>query len=179
MDNIDNVLKPYENDQPQHIQISSNVRYAIERIPMIIDPSTGQVTKKFQDFYDRIVDAVVTSPTWFDLYRISDQVLTEKEFINLFESKCGKIWAQFVNTSYAAKGIDIELNLSRFRFTHRNLIGGFYVIIYMIEDISSDIDESKVTNLKQYKTEILFTYKNDEFKVLSVLSPFIEEESLI
>ena len=162
---IQDVLKPYEDSQPQHIQISSSLRNRIERIPMIVDPSTGQVTKKFQDFYDRIVDAIVTAPTWFDLYSI--------------ESKCGKIWTQFVNTLYAAKGIDIELNLSRFQKTHRNLIGGFYVIIYMIEDISNDIDESKVTSLKQYKTEILFTYKNDEFKVLSILSPFVEEDSLV
>lgn len=176
---IQDVLKPYEDSQPQHIQISSSLRNRIERIPMIVDPSTGQVTKKFQDFYDRIVDAIVTAPTWFDLYSISDQVLTEKEFISLFESKCGKIWTQFVNTLYAAKGIDIELNLSRFQKTHRNLIGGFYVIIYMIEDISNDIDESKVTSLKQYKTEILFTYKNDEFKILSILSPFVEEDSLV
>ena len=176
---IDDVLKPYEDSQPQHIQIASNLRYAIERIPMIIDPSTGQVTKKFQDFYNSIVDAIVTSPTWFGLYHISDQVLTEEEFINLFQSKCGYIWTQFVNTLYAAKGIDIELNLSRFQKTHRNLIGGFYVIIYMIKDISNDIDESKVTSLKQYKTEILFTYKNDEFKVLSVLSPFVEEDNSV
>lgn len=173
MDNIDNVLKPYENDQPQHINVASHM---IERIPMIVDPATGQVTEKFQDFYNKIVNAIVTSPTWFDLYKISDQVLTEEEFINMFISKCGKVWDQYFNSLFCAKGIDIELNLSRFRFTHRNLIGGFYVIIYMIEDISNDIDESKVTNLKQYKTEILFTYKNDEFKVLSVLSPFVKED---
>ena len=73
---IQDVLKPYEDSQPQHIQISSSLRNRIERIPMIVDPSTGQVTKKFQDFYDRIVDAIVTTPPWFDLYSISDQVFT-------------------------------------------------------------------------------------------------------
>lgn len=173
---IDDVLKPYEDSQPKHIQTSAIVRHAIERIPMIINPSTGQVTSKFQNFYETIVDVVATSPTWSDLYSISDQVLSEEEFTNLFMSRCGKIWTRFTNRLYAAKGIDIELNLSRFEKTHRNLIGGFYVIIYMIEDISNDIDESKVTSLKQYKTEILFTYKNDEFKVLSVFSPFVEED---
>ena len=176
---INYVLKPYEDSQPQHIQISPNLKNRIERIPMIVDPATGEVTKEFQEFYDKVVDAISTSPMWFDLYDISDQTLDEDEFRHLFDCKCNKVWTQFENTRYAAKGLDIELNLSRFQQIHRNLIGGFYVIIYMIEDILTDIDERRVTTLKQYKTEILFTYKNDRFKVLSVLSPFVEEDNCV
>ena len=70
------------------------------------------------------------------------------------------------------RGVDIELNLNRFKQVHRNLIGGFLVITYKLTDCDFDCIELDEFEFEQKYSEILFTYKQNKFVVLSNLTPF-------
>lgn len=171
--NVEEVLKPYADSQPEFTKLDTKL---IERIPLIIDPATGQITQQFQQFYDQVVRCC-TDTNWFNLYNISDKFLDIQEFKNLWISTISPTWTKFVELDNRAKGIDIELNIDRFKSTHRNLIGSFLIMIYMLEIQPNDLEDHSTPMLKQYTTEILFTFKGEEFTVLSCLKPFIANES--
>lgn len=172
---IDDVLLPYANSQPEHIHIYNQ---EIERIPMIVNPDTGQVTDQFQQFYDKIVHALTIDKQWEQLYELTDTSLSADEFNSMLKGVgIADTWDRFWNTSDSSRGVDIELNLGRFQSQYRNLIGGFLVMIYMIASNDNDLCNYPVLELKRYTTEILFTYSNGQFKVLSTIKPFTQLSS--
>ena len=168
--NIDYVLKPYEDSQPTNLSMCNR---QVERIPLLIDPNTGHPTPKFQKFYDNIVTNC-SDRVWFGLYDISDKCISREDFNSLWLSNIRPLWAKYVTADSNKRGLDIELNLDRFQQSHRNLIGGFFIIFYVIDLVETELCDYPRPNLKQYKTELLFTYKDDEFKLLSILNPFTE-----
>lgn len=169
--NIDSVLKPYEDEQPKNISMISTER-KIERIPNIIDPTTGMVTDEFQEFYDKVVDAI-TSNDSSKLYELSDKVMIYDDFKTALDSFSKEI-NKVVSLPISNRGIDIELNLNRFQEKHRNLIGGFFVITYTLQPNPYIGIKSDSLQLEQKYAELLFTYKLGEFRLLSTFSPFID-----
>lgn len=165
---INDVLKPYEDSQPNNLSMNSKL---IERIPNIVDPNTGCVTEEFQTFYNNIVECI-TSINWSRLYEFSDKCMTESQFMHSIKSKIEPVWESFLDVPDNARGLDIELNLQRFQEKHRNIIGGFYVMIYFLKDVDNDISDEPDKCLNEYFTEILFTYKNNKFVVVSKLNAF-------
>lgn len=170
--NIDDVLAPYADDQPKQISMHSATD-TIERIPLIVD-SQG-VTPAFQKFYDRLVTAIMSSD-YDTLYEMSDKAMSREDFIFLYKIKIGLDLKEVLEVTSARRGIDIELNLGRFQKKHRNLIGGFYIIFYMLEQSKfSDLSQSELTLVEKY-SEIKFTYKDGAFTILSNFRGFAVPE---
>lgn len=170
--NIDDVLAPYADEQPKHLSMNSTTKL-IERIPMIVDAQG--VTPKFQKFYDRLVAAVMSSD-YDTLYELSDKALSREDFIFLYKIKLGLDIKSVLEVSPSRRGIDIELNLGRFQKTHRNLIGGFYIIFYVLESPKfENLSRSELSLVEKY-SELKFTYKDDSFTILSDFRGFAVPE---
>lgn len=165
-------LKPYEDSQPKRVSMFNK---SIERIPHIVNPATGEITDEFQTFYNAIVDSVLNL-TWHNLYAISDKFLPSSDFISLISAVIGPVWDKLLLTKPEGRGIDIELNLGRFESTHRNIVGGFYVNAYRLEESKNDLNEYSGTSFKQYRTELLFTYRDGSFQIITCFQPFVEVE---
>lgn len=166
--NIDDVLNPYADEQPKVVMNSTKQNCIIERIPSIVDPATGQVTREFQEFFDNVVESVTTNDI-NKLYELSDKAV---EF-NVFESEFNEFHNKLVKILSKPKsefGIDIELNLGRFEAKHRNLLGGLYVLTYYIEKVWT-LSDYRV-DLHKEKAELFFTYKDSKFMLLSCLGDF-------
>lgn len=170
MKDIDSVLLPYANSQPNNVKMNSTI---IERIPMIADEFG--ILPKFQEFYNSIVNAIMYSD-YESLYEISDKVLEKEKFLIMIQDSIGNVLNDVLKLSESCRGIDIELNIGRFNAVHRNLIGGFYIIFYTLNMNKYEGIEMNQTELVQKSTELLFTYKNDEFVILSHFTPFISEQ---
>lgn len=169
--NLDSILKPYEDDQPKQVDLSSCNNY-IERIPHIVDTSTGRITDEFQSFYNELTKAVLLNDDHL-LYELSDKVMKEDTFKTYYQP-LKKILSDALNLYDNQKGIDIELNIKRFENNHRNLIGGFFIMLYTLTNDDNDIflSRSKKVNLKLLQTEVLFTYKRSKFRLISYFQPF-------
>lgn len=172
--NIDDVLSPYADDQPKYLEMQetdyeiSPVRN-IERIPRLVDP-TGQINPEFQIFYNHLVKYVCEHNV-DGLYDLSDKSISKEQFTQMYEENISKKLAEFYSYKYNSRGIDMEVNLSRFENKHRNLIGGIYLIIYYVKEAEFE-GITTSPSLEQMFTEILFTYKRGGFCILSAFSPF-------
>lgn len=166
--NINDVLNPYADEQPKVVMNSTKKDCIIERIPSIVNPATGQVTREFQEFFDNVVEGVTTNDI-DKLYELSDKAV---EF-DVFKSEFNEFYSKLVNILSKPKsefGIDIELNLGRFEAKHRNLLGGLYVITYYLEKVWTL--SNYTVDLNMEKAELFFTYKNGKFVLLSCVSNF-------
>lgn len=164
-------LKPYEDEQ---IPVSMN-NLLIERIPMIVDPSTGNVTSEFQKFYDEIVRCILSEDV-DKLYCISDRVITCEEFVSLYNKQIGDALHELLKREQCFDyNIDIELNLQRFKENTRNILGGFIISTIEVASSSSEIIKSQNRYIRRGCAEIFFTYRYDRFQLISSFSPFILE----
>ena len=169
--NIDSVLKPYADEQPEKLSMQYSDTYkCIERIPPIVDHNG--ITDEFQTFYNKVVESITeNSPKM--LYEISDKVLDYVEFENTYQSTLGQRLSEILDHPRSERGLDIELNLGRFKQIHRNIIGGFYISTYVLEDCKFNGICAEGRSLKQEHAEILFTYKEGEFVIISAFSELV------
>lgn len=168
MNDIDRLLKPYEDDQPDNLSMSSDKFNIIERIPRIVN-GMGP-TDEFQTFYNELVDAI-TSSNIEKLYEMSDKAIDKENFTDIYKDSIDNHIKSVIEMKSAQRGLDIELNLSRFKELHRNLVGGFLILTYTLESGKFDTNQNDF-NLTYKYTEVLFSYKNGEFVVLSCFKPF-------
>lgn len=172
--NIDQVITPYADSQPNNLSVQST---NIERIPRLVDVRTGQVTEEFQKFFDSVVQAITNSNiSSLYLYKLTSEELDYEDFNNMCKHTIyDDTWNKFLNADNNKKGLDIELNLSEFESTFRNLIGSFYVMFYLVEsEPHSILDYNKIV-IKRYRTKIFFTYRDNSFRVIPEFSPFYEK----
>lgn len=170
---LDKIISPYADDQPNIRKIDDDNKL-IERIPLLCD-ATGQIIPQFQTFYNKVV-AAVYSCDWVALYELSDKSLDLDSFIQLIEKQWLTLIYNWSNKPDEQRNFDIELNMQRFQETHfRNIIGGFNIMFYYINitDDQFSEDDNQTTSLVECSTELLFTYKNDEFKIISVFKPIL------
>lgn len=167
---LDSVLRPYANDQPKiSMECTIPDRSSITRMPLIATPEG--INEKFQIFFNCVVFALSDPKQFSTLYKLTDKSISEDDFMDLFNSTIGEYLSAFYATAGNRRGLDIELNLGRFEKKHRNLIGGLYVITYRLCDSQFE-GISKDTQLEQKYAELLFTYKDDDFVLISNLTAF-------
>lgn len=167
--NLDNILKPYEDEQPKQISVQSDKKSIIERMPLIVN-SYG-VTEEFQSFFNDVVEAI-TEIDAKKLWEISDKVLTLEQFTYMFEYNWKDHLDMVIDQDPENRGIDIELNLGRFQGLHRNIIGGFYIMTYLLYPHTNQAMFGGIMNFEKEYTELLFTYKNKKFVIMSKLDTF-------
>ena len=153
--------------------LSEHIEYKLDRMPMLVDPSTGQPTAEFKTFVDKICKCV-TENRLDCLYELSDQCLTEENFIESIVEMFGKSWKTYLSANPKRRGIDIQFNRDRLEGAHRCLVGGLYVLTYVINLNKSDMRSFTSGAIKLYRTELLFGYKDNQFKILSSFTPFVE-----
>lgn len=167
-------LLPYANSQP-NVKLKENKQsYLIHRMPSLAD--TNGINKEFQKFYDDIVDAFSTD---FDkLYEISDKVLNKDDFhkimVDIFITNLDEI-SEISNNNDNAFNFDIELDMNEFQNNFRNIIGSFNIMYYVIRRKVNEFTNEQSTTFTKYITKIYFTYKNNEFKIISYFKPFTFE----
>lgn len=171
---IDDVLKPYENDQPKQLSvIPNNVEKSlnvIERMPRLAD--MNGITREFQMFYDELVHNILTHNLQ-GLYDMSDKAVDYEEFCEVYTSTVGKHISDVISLDKKYRGIDIELNMSRFEGIHRNTVGGFFIMMYTLIPSNYEGLNTIQSEFNQEHTEILFTYKSGKFTILSHFQPFM------
>lgn len=167
-------LLPYANSQPD-IKLKENKQsYLIHRMPPLAD--INGINKEFQKFYDDIVDAFTTD---FDkLYEISDKVLNKDDFhkimVDIFIKSSNEV-AAMIEGNDNAYNFDIELDMNEFQNNFRNIIGSFNIMYYVVEPKLNEFTNEQSTTFTKYITKIYFTYKNNEFKIISYFKPFTFE----
>lgn len=176
--NIDKVLKPYEDSQPNRVP-TNPATTVISRIPILV--TEEGINPQFQEFYNGIVYAFTAFdiPRYDLLYEISDKVVDLASFNMICESIWGKHFNKFLSSKPEGRCIDIELNMSRFQELHRNLIGGFNIMTGYVEtrgDLFGIDRKTPTSYLNLHHTEILFRYAENEFKVITQIKPFVSTE---
>lgn len=160
-------MKPYEDEQLNFQPVPDS--YPIERIPMLVDPSTGQVTYEFQSFYDELVCGV-THAEIGHLYSISDRSCSESEFNDRYMKSIGNDIKKISDDSDTWR-IDIQLNMDRFQSKFRTIIGSFYITIIQTTRTSNDLINVDKLDLYTGETEMFFTYINGEFCLIPKFNP--------
>lgn len=177
MYDIESVISPYADSQPNHIILPSKL---LDRMPALV--SESGINPRFQSFFERLVIAVAgdkinCSVDVSRLFELTDKNVSLEDFSTMIDDAwCSHFSAmKSSNSSYMQTGIDIELNMDRFQEIHRNLIGGFNIITYHIDMNTDEFTGALVQKLTKAHTELLFTYKNDEFLLLPCFSAFTYE----
>jgi len=172
MIDLDDFIKPYADSQPNRVPTNSE---QLSRFPPLAD--ANGINPKFQKFFEMILK--VFTPTLDEgylalLYVNSDRSLIERDFVDM----CINCWSKHFDeyNSAKTKNIDIELNMDRFSAIHRNIIGGFFIITYHVNVNDDEFGSGKVTEFKQARTELLFTFKGDQFQIISHITPFVISE---
>lgn len=178
MYDIESVISPCANSQPTNIMLPSQW---IQRIPMLVDENG--ITPEFQKFYESVVCVVgavfqMEECSVTALYNLTDKSIKDSSYFKLIATQ----WATHINKMYDAKqkkvgvGFDIELNMERFQSIHRNLVGGFNIITYYTDiQMDSFTEGCEIPQIVQSSTEILFTYRDSKFVLLTQLTPFVCE----
>lgn len=168
--NIDGLLAPLSVPQPNNIYLlpTSYPRGQIERFPVLA--SEQGINPQFQKFYDDVVDGICGLNS-NKLYSVSDKILTEEEFTEMFNEILKPDLKKMVAKDKKWRGIDIELNFDRLNDYIHNVVLGFNICGYTIEKNESKMFRNKIKMMSKY-TELLFTYKDNEFKLISKFIPF-------
>lgn len=177
MYDIESVILPYADCQPNHIILPSTL---LDRMPALV--SESGINPRFQSFFERLVIAVAGDKINYSvdvskLFELTDKNVSLKEFSTMIDDAWSSHFSAMKssNSSLMQTGIDIELNMDRFQEIHRNLIGGFNVITYHIDMNTDEFTGALVPKLTKAHTELLFTYKNNEFVLLPCFSAFTYE----
>lgn len=165
-------MKPYEDEQ-FNVQPFAN-SHPISRIPMLVDPATGNITREFQEFYDELVCGV-THCEIGHLHAISDNLYSLSDFKNEYMKNVGDVISKARKNSEVFN-IDIQINMERFKSEFRTILGSFYVTFIEITSMSDDLISSGKMNLYKGVTELFFTYKDNQFCLLSKFTPIEFEQ---
>lgn len=160
-------MKPYEDEQLNFQPLPNS--YPIERIPMLVDPATGQITHEFQSFYDELVCGITHSEVEH-LYRISDKSCRESEFNQRYMKSIGDDLKKISENSDTWM-MDIQLNMDRFQNKFRTVLGSFYITVIQTTKTSNDLIVIDKLSLYTGETEIFFTYLNGEFCLIPIFNP--------
>lgn len=164
-------MKPYEDEQFNMMMPSAK----IERMPMLVNPTDGQILSQFQKFYDTVVDSL-TKNQWRKLYLISDRLLEGEQFGEFYRERIGVKLQKILSHSEPHYKMDIQLNMERFKSSFRSILGSFIVsVMYLYESDMIEIRQMNV-EFKRLQTEIFFTYRNGEFQVISSFNTLSELE---
>lgn len=168
--NIDELLTPVRTPQPNNIYLIPTAcpRCQIERFPYLANDSG--INPQFQDFYNKVVDGVCGLNPHL-LYSISDQVLTEQEFVNMFNEILKPDLIKLVAIDKKRRGFDIELSFDRLNDYIHNTVLSFSLSGYVLEKTESKLFRNKMKMYSKY-TELIFTYKDNQFKLISKFIPF-------
>lgn len=182
---LESVLKPYEDNQPNNLFVQCNNSQEIQRIPHMVD-AQGDITKEFQTFYNCVVNALEYRLThgkhnWKLLYEISDKFLDYEDFCELLDSLFGETLEKYAKNKTIHRNMDVEVNIERFKKTHRNILCGFnWSVQYMnIQKDLFDIENKISPKLISQKTELLFTYRYGKFVVISNFCSFVQSTTYL
>ena len=173
MYDIESVILPYADCQPKYLNLPSKL---LDRMPALV--SESGINPKFQSFFERLVIAVASDKVNYDVDVNKLFELTDKDIsIENFSTMIDDAWNSHFSAMKASMqtGVDLELNMDRFQEIHRNLIGGFNLITYHIDMNTDEFTGALVPKLTKAHTELLFTYKDDEFVLLPCFSAFTHE----
>lgn len=183
MDTIDSVLMPYEPKQRQdtHIVVTETTRFLIERIPKIVD-DRGEVNSRFLDFYQHVCDVFTQSKdiehTVIRLNRFfldnptftHDDIESWLQSSKYFTQKFCMPEEEFIGRG----GIDIQIDPHSFSNPHYTMILNLDVCTWLLDTVPSDFNPKGSLKLVEEKATLRFTYKNDRFKLIPYLEPFIQ-----
>ena len=175
---IDDLIRnnsPYPVPQAKNMSTETQL---LSRIPLLMDPQTGEMNPKFQEFYENVVKALKKRDIR-KLYHCSDLTVDKETFSKLVDDS--GIFREIENLEtfhILGRNLDVEVDVSKFQGPFRNIICGFIVSYYTIE-LKQDEDRCWSV-LKQRTTELLFTYIDHEFMLITKFMPFqnYSEESL-
>lgn len=167
-------VPPYANDQPGQLNMQHQT---LQRFPALA--TAEGINPDFQQFFDSIVNAI-TQQRYFELFQLSDNAISEQSFSALIENNWDNHWMEFYMSNPVARGLDIELNMDRFKELHRNIIGGFNIMTYHLnvkhDEFQPEGTNTQVTEFVKASTELLFTYKYAKgFELISRIQPFTKE----
>lgn len=169
MDALQSVLIPNEEHQLQEY-----IESVLQSIPQIAGESG--FTPQFTEFYQSIVRGIVTGDTGV-LHKLSDRALSEREFADMYASQIGFDLQKLVeSTNPEFRGLSIEVNPDRLKELHRSLIGGIRILGYHLKNGEFEGINTNETSFTLLNTEVFYTYKNGEFKLISHFTPFIREQ---
>lgn len=167
--NIDAVLTTSAEQQLQEY---------LQGVMQTIPPIAGEdgFTPQFASFYQKVTTGVITGNTGL-LYEISDHTLSEKEFSNMYAHQLGLDLKEIIeNTNPKFRSISIEVNPDRLKELHRSLIGGIRILGYRLKNGEFEGINTNETSFTLLNTEIFYTYKDGQFKLISHFTPFIREQ---
>lgn len=169
MDKLESVLIPNEEQQ-----VTEYVENVLQSIPQIAGESG--FTPQFIEFYQLIIRGIITGDTNL-LYKLSDMTLSEQEFESMYLHQIGFELQDIIElTNPKFRGISIEVNPDRLKELHRSLIGGIRILGYRLKNREFEGINTNETSFTLLNTEIFYTYKNREFKLISHFTPFIREQ---
>lgn len=168
--NIDELLTPVRAPQPNNIYLlpTAYPTSQIERFPYLANDS--RINPQFQEFYDTVVDGLCGMNP-HTLYTISDEVLSENEFVEMFNEIWKPDLVKLVGRTKKCRAIDIELSFDRLNDYIHNIVLSFSISGYVLEKTESKMFKNKMKMYSKY-TELLFTFKDGKFKVISKFPPF-------
>lgn len=167
--NIDAVLTTSAEQQLQEY-----IENVLQSIPQIAGESG--FTPEFMKFYQSLIQGIITGDVGL-LYKLSDMTLSKEEFENMYLHQIGFELQDVIElTNPKFRGISIEVNPDRLKELHRSLIGGIRILGYRLKSSEFEGINTNETSFTLLNTEIFYTYKHGEFKLISHFTPFIREQ---
>lgn len=170
MDELYKVLTPLADPKivPQTRPV---VAYKLERIPSLVDLTTGQFTSEFVEFFNRVCDAIA-SDNWIKLYTLSDKAVDEDRFKTEYYRKIHSTWRRYADAKDCHKKLDIELDAESTSVLTRNIYMKLNIVMYILAEELTDIHADTVIKFSTYATSLYFTYRNNQFQLMSIFEPF-------
>lgn len=141
----------------------------LEAIPSLVDKS-GTPNKEFLAFKESVSKAVLLQD-WNELWKISDRAQTPAEFYESVKTMWGNYFEEFNQFQKERKNLSVDLNVERFKATHKAILGSFWIATYALSDGGDSIQSSGL-QLTKAATELYFTFKQGKFCVVSAFTPF-------
>ena len=153
-------ITPYEDEQIPFQPGNSS----IERIPLLVNPATGQIDPKFQKFYDDLINSIIDRDVK-QMYKIADGSLSTSAFDLIFESFIKKLKSKATDSIYHK--VDVQINMDSFKDKFRTIFGSFIVTLISLDSISDEVLEGTRTRVDKLSAELYFTYIENQFKLIS------------
>lgn len=126
---------------------------------------------QFKEFFADLVSAM-TNQDWEQLHKLSDRMLDAHSFKHAVNIAWRSHFNKFNDAS--TKFMDIELNMDRLNDMYKNMVLGFTVMTVHTYAVSDDFNLGGArVALNCASTELLFTYNDDEFVIISRFKPFM------
>lgn len=111
-----------------------------------------------------------------ELYKLSDKALTAQEFTQLISRHLGPMVTKFSQLPYDRIMMGLVPNPEWRTSKFSSIIGGVFWTVGTIENADYDTAGTLRTQLTKYSTEFLYTYRDDQFRILSYFSPFTQDQ---